>query len=255
MSKMASGSAPSCVPPTIQRSRSGDAAAPVLTRSMLAADGAFALAASDDPTAHMPSMLERATSLDAFMDCRPAGNLWIFAYGSLIWNPSLKVAERRIARLQGWHRSFCLSMTAGRGTAAHPGLALSLDRGGECLGVAYRVSEDDVSSETQVLWNREMLLGGYTPRWLQIADAEGGSLGHAIAFTIDPQHRHYAGDISPREMLQRLATAAGSWGTAADYLFRTIGALRDHNIYDAALEKVGALVEAALLLSVWPTDR
>jgi glutathione-specific gamma-glutamylcyclotransferase len=226
--------------------------APILTRDILAAGGAIALAANDDPTAHLHSESERAASLDAFTASRPTGDVWIFAYGSLIWNPALNIAERRIGRVQGWHRTFCLSMTAGRGTAAHPGLALGLDQGGECLGVAYRIAADNVSSELPLLWSREMLLGGYIPQWVEIADADGEAFGHAITFTIDARHRHYAGDISPRATVQRLATAVGSWGSAADYLFRSIAALREHNIYDADLEKVGALVEAALLLSIWP---
>lgn len=44
----------------------------------------------------------------------------------------------------------------------------------------------------------------------------------------------------------------GSWGSAADYLFRTVEALRGHGIRDMALEETGKLVEAALLLSIWP---
>ncbi|MCE2749325.1 MAG: gamma-glutamylcyclotransferase, partial [Rhodobacter sp.] len=32
------------------------------------------------------------------------GRLWVFGYGSLIWNPGFPVADRQIARLDGWHR-------------------------------------------------------------------------------------------------------------------------------------------------------
>lgn len=195
---------------------------------------------------------ERAASLDVFMRARPAGPLWVFAYGSLIWNPALKTAERRIARVEGWHRTFCLSMTVGRGTPALPGLALGLDYGGECLGVAYRIAEEELQPELRVLWSREMLLGGYTPQWVEVLGVDGMPFGHAVTFAIDDEHHHYAGDISLRTTIRRLATAAGNWGSAADYLFRTIEALRMQGIHDADIEKVGALVEAAMLLSIWP---
>lgn len=225
---------------------------PVLTRELLAAGGVLALVANDDPTIHVLSEAERAASLEAFMQFRPSGDIWVFAYGSLIWNPAMKTAERRIARVRGWRRTFCLSMTAGRGTRSLPGLALGLDRGEECLGVAYRIGEEDIASELPVLWGREMLLGGYTPQWIEAMGPDGEPFGHAISFMIDESHRNYAGDISPRAIIQRLATAAGSWGSAADYLFRTIEALRAHNIYDADLERVGALVEDAMSPSIWP---
>lgn len=224
----------------------------VLTRELLAADGAVALVANDDPCFRLLSEAERAASLDAFMQSRPAGDVWVFAYGSLIWNPALKAAERRIARVEGLHRTFCLSMPVGRGTPALPGLALGLDHGGDCLGVAYRIADDDITSELHVLWGREMLLGGYTPRWVEIVDSKGTRFGHAVTFVIDADHDHYAGGISPRSTIQRLATAVGSWGSAADYLFRTIEALRINGIHDANLERVGTLVEAAMLLSIWP---
>ncbi len=227
-------------------------AAPVLTRELLVAGGAAALVANDDPEALFFSEAERAASLNAFMQSRPVGDIWVFAYGSLIWNPAMKTAERRVARVDGWHRTFCLSITVGRGTPAQPGLALGLDPGGDCWGVAYRIAEADIASELPVLWSREMLLGGYTPQWMEIFGADGRPFGHAIAFTSDAKHRHYAGNISLRATIQRLATAVGSWGSAADYLFRTIEALRNHSIYDVELEKIGALVEAATSLSIWP---
>lgn len=242
------------VDPRVTRSGSDGATASVLTRDLFRSGGAASLAAADDPNAQFHSEPVRAASLHAFLKHRPDGDVWIFAYGSLIWNPAMKVAEPRPAHILGWHRTFCLSMTAGRGTAAQPGLALGLERGGACWGIAYRLDEHDLHSELPVLWSREMLFGGYVPQWVEVRGADNEPLGHAIAFTIDAHHRHYAGGLSRLAQLQRLATAAGSWGSAADYLFRTIGALRDHDIHDAYLEELGMLVEAALLLSIWPKE-
>ena len=226
-------------------------AAPILTRDLLASGGAASLVAPDDPDVQLHSETARDASLDSFLKHRPPGDVWVFAYGSLIWNPAMKVAESRVATVTGWHRAFCLAMTAGRGTAARPGVALGLDQGGTCRGIAYRLKESDLSSELPLLWNREMLFGGYVPQWVEIRDADEGPLGQALTFVIDRSHRHYAGTLSQRARLERLATAAGSWGSAADYLFRTIRALRSHGIRDAELEETGTLVEAALLLAIW----
>lgn len=220
---------------------------PVLDRNMLARGMGMLLARQDDPAIWLSSEAERAASLNAFLKYRPAGDIWVFAYGSLIWNPAIKTMGQCVARLSGWHRSFCLSMTAGRGTAAQPGLALGLDHGGDCLGIAYRIAQQDVQSELSILWSREMFLGGYIPKWVEITDQDGHPVASAMTFVIDPSHRNYAGDLSTPAIIRRLATAAGSWGSAADYLFRTLAALREHQIHDAHLEKIGALVTSSLL--------
>ena len=126
-------------------------AAPILTRDLLVSGGAVSLAARDDPDVQLHSETARAASLDSILIHRPPGDVWVFAYGSLIWNPAMKVAESRVATVTGWHRAFCLAMTAGRGTAARPGVALGLDQGGTCRGIAYRLKESDLSSELPLL--------------------------------------------------------------------------------------------------------
>lgn len=220
---------------------------PVLTRELLAAGGATTLVRQDEPGVRLLSDAERRASLAEFMKHRPAGDLWIFAYGSLVWNPALRVAERRVAEVRGWHRSFCLSMAVGRGTPDEPGLVLGLDRGGVCEGVAYRIAERDIASELPILWSREMLIGGYKPTWVDVIGDDDEKFGAAIAFTIDRDHEHYAGALPQHEKVRRLATAEGSWGSSADYLFRTIGGLREHGIRDVEMERLGSLVETITL--------
>ena len=216
---------------------------PVLNRDLLAMGGAEELVRRDDPAVRVLDEAQRRASLEAFLKTRPSGPVWIFAYGSLIWNPAMKTAEARVARIDGLHRSFCLSMTVGRGTPDMPGLALGLDEGGSCLGMAYRIADDDLATELPILWGREMLLGGYSPQWVEVRDRNGTVFGHAIAFVVDRQDRLYAGKLASTQVASRLASAAGSWGTAADYLFRTRDALRMHKIPDAALEGLSLLVE------------
>jgi cation transport protein ChaC len=229
----------------MQTAQSTPAHHPVLTRDLLAAGHATALLSQDQPGARLRSDAERQASLARFMVTRPPGDLWVFAYGSLVWNPAMRVAERRVALVQGWHRSFCLSVNVGRGTADAPGLVLGLDRGGVCHGLAYRIAERDIGFELPILWNREMSIGGYNPIWVDAVGRDGRKLGSAISFAIDSAHEHYAGGLPQDEKVRRLATAKGSWGSSADYLFRTIRGLRDYGIRDEELEslwdRVGAL--------------
>jgi cation transport protein ChaC len=213
-----------------------------LTREILASGGASALVRQDEPGARLLSDEERRASLDEFMRMRPVGDLWIFAYGSLVWNPALRIAERRVAQIRGWHRSFCLSMPVGRGRPDEPGLVLGLDRGGICNGVAYRIDEQDIASELPILWSREMLVGGYCPIWIDLLGEDAETFGMAIGFTIDRDHEHYAGALPQREKIRRLATAGGSWGSSADYLFRTIDGLRKQGIRDVEMERLGEMV-------------
>ncbi len=112
-------------------------------------------------------------SLDRTLAARPAeadGDVWLFGYGSLIWNPTVHSVEMRTARIEGWYRAFCLSTKAGRGSPENPGLVLALDAGGACTGVAFRLAEDILEVELALLWRREMLSGAYVPRWVEVLD-------------------------------------------------------------------------------------
>lgn len=218
----------------------------LLTRELIEAGGIAAMAARAAPGLPLLSEEERAASLRAILDARPPGeDVWLFAYGSLIWNPAIHTAEKRVARIEGWHRAFCLSTPLGRGTVENPGLTLGLDSGGSCAGVGLRIAEDVLEQELTLLWRREMLSGAYVPRWVDLLDEAGARFGGGIAFTMDPASRQYAGCLPREETVRRLATASGILGSAADYLFATIEGLHAHGIPDPSLDELAADVTAA----------
>ncbi|HEY4252630.1 MAG TPA: gamma-glutamylcyclotransferase [Roseomonas sp.] len=216
-----------------------------LTREWLATGGVDAMVARDAPDLRLLTEAERAASLRAALEARPAGEAWLFGYGSLIWNPMVRSTGRRVARIAGWHRAFCLSTRAGRGSPDNPGLVLGLDAGGECWGVAYRIDDAMLEEEFALLWKREMLAGSYVPRWLDVFDRQGARFGAALAFTIDPGCAQYSGALEPEVLVRRLATAAGALGSSAEYLFQTCEGLRANGIPDAALEALAVRVAAA----------
>lgn len=217
--------------------------APVLSRSLLLAGGVEAIYAKDSPDMPLVSETEQRRSLKEALAVKPAGDVWLFGYGSLIWNPAIRTVESKIAKIQGWHRSFCLSVTAGRGTPANPGLVLALDTGGDCIGTAYRIADENVETELELLWRREMVCGSYIPRWVEVRDDEGNKFGYALAFTINPESPRYVKDMNVNAIIECLSTASGGLGTAADYLLRTRDGLRQWGIPDAELEWLSERVE------------
>lgn len=215
-----------------------------LSRSFLQSGGIAALVARAVPGQRVLTDAERAESLRAALAERPPGDAWLFGYGSLIWNPTVHTVERRVARISGWHRSFCLTVRAGRGSLERPGLVLALDAGGECTGVAYRIDEAVLHSELELLWRREMVSGSYVPRWVSVHDAQGAAFGSALAFTMDTGCEQYAGHLNEEQVIECLATASGVLGSSADYLFRTCEGLLACGVQDADLEYLRARVAA-----------
>ncbi len=199
------------------------------------------------PDLHVLTDEERAASLATFLAERPEGRvgLWVFAYGSLIWNPMVHHVERRPAHTPDWHRSFCLATKGGRGTPDNPGLMLGLRPGGGCTGVAFRIEEHLVAPELDLLWRREMVARGYIPRWVPLSAPDGATIGHGIAFTIDPGGPGYC-DLDETVVVRRLATARGQMGSAAEYLFRTRDGLRELGIHCPFVEHIAKLVDAEM---------
>lgn len=172
-----------------------------------------------------------------------AGDVWLFGYGSLIWNPACAFVEERIGRAAGWRRSFCLGWTTVyRASIDRPGLMLALDRGGECAGVVYRLPADSVAENLDKLVRREVfgLPSPMVPRWLNVQTNEGPV--RAVAFVMDRNSGLYAGGVEINEVARALATAAGERGTMAEYLYSTVKHLEERGIHDGHLWRLQELV-------------
>jgi glutathione-specific gamma-glutamylcyclotransferase len=188
---------------------------------------------------------QRRESLTATLAAKPKGaGWWVFAYGSLLWNPLFPVAEMRPAKLNGLHRRFCLWSLGARGTRDCPGLVLGLDRGGACRGVALRLPASLAVAELDLLWRREMVVGSYRPRWVKV-DA-GGRAIVALTFVIQRDHPQYAGRLSLADQVEVLGRACGVFGSSLDYLERTRVALVAHGIVDPYLEGLATEVAARI---------
>jgi cation transport protein ChaC len=182
-----------------------------------------------------------SNSLTATLRARPKGaGWWVFAYGSLLWNPLFPFAEARPGTLRGLHRRFCLYSMASRGTKEAPGLVLGLDRGGACTGVAYRLPAPVAIDELHLLWRREMVVGSYRPKWVRVRSGDREIT--ALTFTVKHDHPQYTGKLPLDEQARVIGSAAGAFGSSLDYLERTRVALVTHGIVDPYLEGLAARV-------------
>lgn len=159
--------------------------------------------------------------------------MWVFGYGSLIWNPEFPVAERRIARVMGWKRSFCMRSIHHRGSVAEPGLVLALDAdaGAQCDGVAFRVAAGQEASTLDALRERELISSAYLETRLP-AHLDDGMVVEALCYVIDRDHEQYCGGLSLTEQAHIIARAVGGRGSNRDYLWATAGHLTELGIED-----------------------
>ena len=170
----------------------------------------------------------------------PPGDLWIFGYGSLMWDPGFPYLKRSSALVRGYHRAFCINSNRWRGTPEQPGLVLRLDRGGACRGVAYLVDQAHVPSTINDLWAREMRRRIYRVKWLRARFSDGEA--RAFTFVADPQHPGYVGGLTVVQTAQRIATCCGARGPNIEYLTRTIEHLEELGVRDHNLLRVLAAV-------------
>jgi cation transport protein ChaC len=178
---------------------------------------------------------------DTLAGHRKGEPVWVFGYGSLIWSPLMEFAERRPARIHGYHRGFYLWSKVNRGSPEVPGLVLGLDTGGSCHGVAYRLHREKVADELAILWRREMVAGTYMPRWVNVQTRAGSA--RAIAFVVNRTKPGYAGRLTDERIVAIASRASGHYGSCADYLIQTACSLEAQGIPDARLSRLARLLE------------
>ncbi len=169
------------------------------------------------------------------------GDVWFFAYGSLMWDAPFPVAETRPALLRGYHRAFCLSSVIYRGTPDRPGLSLGLDFGGACQGRVLRVRAAERDATARYLEDRELREDIYFCRRVPVT-TPGGRL-HAYAFVINRADPLYVKRLDIGRTARRIAGASGQRGSNRTYLENTVRHLDALGIADESLRKLLREVE------------
>jgi cation transport protein ChaC len=193
--------------------------------------------------------------------------VWIFAYGSLMWNPEIACAEARPALLRGYHRSFCLHSYDYRGSRERPGLVLGLDRGGACWGMALRLEAKTLAASLERIWVREMSGGVYRMRRVMVravglqptdpgskscpraggpgqALIRGGAALPAHAFVVRRDHPDYAGALPLDDKARLILAASGRRGSCREYFATTLGHLEQLGLVDRPLLRLAERVAA-----------
>lgn len=174
---------------------------------------------------------------------RMGEDLWVFGYGSLIWDPGMHVDEFRRAAATGFRRRFCIHLEGGRGTPERPGLMAALDRGEDCVceGVVMRVPGAIMAEETRLMWMREMIAGSYIPAFIPLDTPQGEV--EALAFLARHDDERFV-DLDLRQEVERISFAEGSLGTNLEYLARMVAQLETLGIHDVEMAKLLAACEA-----------
>lgn len=163
--------------------------------------------------------------------------LWVFGYGSLMWNPGFEHECREVAVVHGLHRRLCVSSIRYRGTPERPGLVLGLDRGGSCRGYAYRVGADIKHEVVRYLEQREMINAVYQPVFVRVRRADHGQCT-ALTFRVRRDHPQYIPPMDDRLLAERIAGCRGQNGCNPEYVFNTLSELRRIGFEDGALIRV-----------------
>jgi len=166
---------------------------------------------------------------------------WIFAYGSLMWDPGFAVEESRPGLLGGYHRAFCIYSMRYRGTPDRPGLVLGLDRGGSCRGLVLRVAGANLPAAMDYLWHREMITRVY--RCLELPVRTPAGPVTARTFVVAREHPHYAGKLDERRIAAIIGAAEGERGACRAYLANTVRHMQAIGIRDRRMERLAKLVE------------
>jgi cation transport protein ChaC len=172
---------------------------------------------------------------------RQGTDLWVFAYGSLMWNPDFDHAEARIATLWGYHRAMCILSYQWRGTPERPGLVMGLDRGGSCRGRAFRVAAPQVPAVMEQVYRREMPTGVYVPRFVPVT-LDGGRRVTAWAFIARRSHPQHLPHAAPEHQAALIRQGHGQAGPCREYLANTIAHMEALGLGSTALKRLMALV-------------
>lgn len=184
--------------------------------------------------------------LAKFLAIVPRGDLWVFGYGSLMWAPDFRYAERKTGLVHGYHRALCILSNRYRGTPDKPGLVMGLCRGGSCWGMAYRVHAAAAKEVLDTLWQREMLNRVYMPKFVPVS-VGGSQRVHALAFVADTEHRQFVRELDINGRARLVAQGVGQRGACVDYIRNTLEHMRELGVRDPHLSRV---LEAAKSLSV-----
>lgn len=177
--------------------------------------------------------------------------MWIFGYGSLIWNPGFEFESSVVGTLSNYHRSFCIRSIQARGTLERPGLGLALTAcpGATCQGVAFCVTPRVAAKVLEYLRARELSSSVYDEQTVPLALIDGRRV-EAVTYVANTAHPEFVTGLSPDDQARLIAGASGQRGPNSEYLLNTSNHLAALGIDDPELT---ALARRVVTLIATPT--
>lgn len=201
-------------------------------------DGSFLTALREMPGVDWWTLEQIEHSMqETLAQRRPGEPVWVFAYGSLIWNPLFHFVEQSRATLPGWRRSFCMRLLGGRACIRQPGRMMSLMAGGSTDGLALRLAEDNLQQELRIIWNREMVAGAYRPGWEPVKLDDQREV-RAIIFCANLESDLHEIDDAVETVAPLIAAAQGPLGSNSAYVLQLEAALQEHGIEDPYIRRL-----------------
>lgn len=191
--------------------------------------------------------------MNVAMIAEQPGDIWVFAYGSLMWNPQFDHLGMAPALLRGYHRAFCVYSHVWRGTRARPGLVLGLDSGGSCKGQVFLVAAAGASDVIGYLDRRERVTEVYLRRSvpIKVTPAEGDPIRvMAYAYVVDRGHHQYAGKLPPDQAAALILQGRGKSGANHEYLASTVIHLDQMGIKESPLHLLEAKVRGLMAAEI-----
>ena len=162
--------------------------------------------------------------------------IWLFGYGSLMWNPDFEMVEKISGEIEGYHRKLCLKSLVYRGTPDYHGLVFGLEIGYSCQGMCFRIAPEKIKTELMKVWEREMFADTYIPKWIKVKTNR--AYISAVTFVINNKHDHYLPNLEFNEVVERVVRAKGKRGSCHDYVKNTVKHLKKFGLRDKHLERL-----------------
>jgi cation transport protein ChaC len=181
---------------------------------------------------------QRAELVERTLSALGDSELWIFGYGSLIWNPAMDFEEQRRCSINGYEKKFCFWTTLSRGSIECPGLMMGLVDGDRCNGVAFRINAKNAATELDILFRREMSHYIYKATWVEAQCVDTNKKFNTLTFVVDTENHRFVDNLALAETTRTLATATGPLGRNCDYLFQLSEKMHEMGFVEPELEEL-----------------
>lgn len=175
--------------------------------------------------------------------------LWVFGYGSLVWNPGFEYAESKCGHIDDYSRRFWQGSDVHRGTSQKLGRVVTLiqETSAKTHGRAFRLKDE--ATALAYLGKRESLIGGYTTVITQFypKDPKENPIPVLVYIAL-PNNSLFLGSAPLPEVANQIVESKGQCGFNVEYLAKLAAFMRLNfpGVWDDHLFTLEILVRSKL---------